>query len=1817
MMQRVYARERETMKRKRLTKPLSLLLSITMLLGMFSMGMPAQATSSLGENLGSPPAESGISSRYSKTLPDVPETKSVDLSDQMWVDVSKKLDLSEINAAGAASQSDEEAYIEAVAETLANPVGALGFEGVDQGDMVDVIVWLQQMPTALAETYGKKEIPFTNAYTAAAVKARQTIKASFSGSITFEYSEVFSGFAMTVPASKVQALGKMSGVYAVVPDTLMYADFTADPDYDFSGMKESREAFDIAEIHEAGITGDGVIVGVLDTGIDYNHPDLQDVYKGGWNFITASADHNVRNRADNDPMETTYVQWQASGQPETNSKGSEYYTSHGTHVSGTIAAQAENGDGTYKTLGLAPDVDLYVARVLGPYGSGATSGIIAAIDDFAVDGGHLPKADVINLSLGADSDTAYGADVYALNNAVIAGVNVAVSAGNNAGADTASRDTYTLGTPGTAYLPVTVAASQYGGTDIKTYNAVTAAAGTSNNTFGLLLEGMDIRNTFSDNTIGGTPAPVCVEGKGYEAYLAFGPNDTNPTLADLQAIPDGSLAGKVLVVKRGLNFTDFLAQAKRTGAGALVIVNSAAKGENYITNMAIGGANVDHLPIFSAYHSTSAKLTALAQNGTVYLQLGTLTTSPQAYEPAYFSSIGPVTETVGIKPDIMAPGWSIVSTQPAFITNPDHDPTNYDGAYASMSGTSMSAPHMTGILALMKEKYPDATPAEIKARLMNTADPNLIKALPDGTPASVFEVGAGFVDPYRAIMEDTTVYVTVADHIPGQASGTWIENQTLSSLNFGTTEAGSESARLPVTVHGAETFTVSVVYNNNTRYSLSAAANGVTLETGAVANGTFNAWVSVSENAGEGLYEGYLVVTAGGKSYVVPWAVSTGAPAAAFSADYILSERPIISTTTDTSVRASNRANATTLFFQYSGDAWPSGSADIILLSTDLTQIPYYYGSLSLASASPDKLYNVTSVLGYQAYAVDAEGNIASQKTTIADGAYYVAMTAGEGIWYGSGVVFTDGAPTLTTDSFIEIAPAAEELTFSGTIYSEAAALATQMGFTWDDPDYVLNGDSFPVDQSWNVLAFSANSGAGAVLSVGGSAYICNENGEFELTFSGISDEARESWDYLLTNGSNHALVGVDAYGYNYVGSWVQHGNAKSSPVTVTYGVVDPASQSQIKTVGVGMETTAGHSQGYVTATFNKAPTDVNEADVAVAVTNNGLNVTGLAYSGTSGKRMQWKFDLSPANVAQNIGATIVYGGQTYVADCVIDANGEPLPVLTNVQVGNGVLTATLSDAPFAMQQNNFELAFCLEGAPYDVGETTYSYSCTAGVATVTWTFNPITSSIYDRLFTAEVTYANTTLRGETILGKVLPQYNYQVELGVDSLNVSVGDTLALNVFITGEEAYSGYDITAAFDDTYLAFDSISDPDTMLVEDDGTVRFFKAGDQVEIGETPVVTLYFTVLDTVTGSQPVTFTVTNAHVTNAGNPDDDSFVTTIGAPVTAAAHNLTVTFRAGTGVVDFGTQTAYVRYNKAGLFTDSTYTEAFVIPTIEAQPGYQIVPPVWYDGAVSHRQNEIVTAAFTASAEFTAMAEAINYGFAVIPEGAIEDVTGLTVTGQATHDTDITFRVASLLAGNDLMVSYSIGNGEWVVLTAEEGVYTIPGAEILGKVTVRVTMTIEGEVAYHTFNGTPDGYKLALLTVASPVSGATYTIDGKPIFWAGQYLSEVGAYAYIVPADWTEQDFYDRLSYMIYTEEGEAVSRNVPVSYDGDINRNGRVTLTDAQITYDLYSGNLEYLNDNLTLLPILSRLEADMNADITVNMLDVRAIYSRMIQLPQ
>jgi subtilisin family serine protease len=259
----------------------------------------------------------------------------------------------------------------------------------------------------------------------------------------------------------------------------------------------------IEDLHNEGVTGDGIKVGVLDTGIDYNHPDLKNVYKGyrktdgedpttidqttvkGWDFVENDAD----------PMETTYEDWVNSGEP--NYGDHAYYTSHGTHVSGTIAAQEENTVDN-PALGVAPDVDLNGYRVLGPYGQGYSSSIIGGIDKAVQNG-----MDVINLSLGVALNDPLIAESVEINNATLAGVTCVISAGN------AGPGEKTLGSPGTAALGITVGASDF------PMAIPTVSATVGSETFdNMLLLGKDFKDNLE--TLTNKSYPIVFVGLGGE-----------------------------------------------------------------------------------------------------------------------------------------------------------------------------------------------------------------------------------------------------------------------------------------------------------------------------------------------------------------------------------------------------------------------------------------------------------------------------------------------------------------------------------------------------------------------------------------------------------------------------------------------------------------------------------------------------------------------------------------------------------------------------------------------------------------------------------------------------------------------------------------------------------------------------------------------------------------------------------------------------------------------------------------------------------------------------------------------------------------------------------------------------------------------------------------------------------------------------------------------------------------------------------------------------------------------------------------------------
>ncbi len=257
------------------------------------------------------------------------------------------------------------------------------------------------------------------------------------------YKHAFNGVAMSLPANQIKNLLKLKAVKAVWKNEK----FSIDPPKQAENNEQLKADEDnvanytpydgLDRLHEEGFTGKGIKIGILDTGIDYNHPDLKDAYKGGYDFVNN----------DNDPMETTYADWKKSGQPELSGSNT-YYTEHGTHVAGIIGGRGV-ANSEYKTLGAAPEADLYSYRVLGPYGSGTTANIIAALDKAVADG-----MDIVNMSLGASINDLLYATSVAVNNVVLSGVTTVVAAGNS------GDQMYTLGSPGSSALALTVVLPQ-------------------------------------------------------------------------------------------------------------------------------------------------------------------------------------------------------------------------------------------------------------------------------------------------------------------------------------------------------------------------------------------------------------------------------------------------------------------------------------------------------------------------------------------------------------------------------------------------------------------------------------------------------------------------------------------------------------------------------------------------------------------------------------------------------------------------------------------------------------------------------------------------------------------------------------------------------------------------------------------------------------------------------------------------------------------------------------------------------------------------------------------------------------------------------------------------------------------------------------------------------------------------------------------------------------------------------------------------------------------------------------------------------------
>jgi subtilisin family serine protease len=535
-----------------------------------------------------------------------------------------------------------------------------------------------------------------------------------------QYQDAYDGIKVRVPLRDLARLTALPGVERVLAVAqYQMANVTSSL---FTGVPAAWSA-------GTGFTGKGVKIAVIDTGIDYTHAD----FGGSGNPAAYTANDGVTLAGSGFPnakvaggFDFVGDAYDAGGSgdaviphPDPNPLDC---AGHGTHVAGTIAGYGVTADGqTYRgpydaqTLsseqfqvgpGVAPSAQLYALKVFGC--SGSTDAVIDAID-WAVKN-HM---NVINLSLGApfgSLGSPFGGpdspDAVAADNAAQAGV-VVVAAGGNSGSAA-----YTESTPGVASRAIEVAA----------VDAVPSLPGA------ILGIGSGIRaidaNGAVDFPVSGT-LDVLEDGSG---GIGLG-----CAAADYASVKPGDI---VVTLRGTCPRTDRAALGQAAGAAAVVMVNTTA-GTFPPQEGTIHGVTIPFLGV-----PPSAGPALLGADGTAVTITGPISMPNPTYRTtADFSAGGPRSGDSALKPDIAAPGVSVLSAAAGTGIGGERE-----------SGTSMAAPQVAGAAALVLQAHPRWTPEQVKAALMNTASPTAITGYDPRVD------GAGLIQPRRAV--DTLVLAT-------------------------------------------------------------------------------------------------------------------------------------------------------------------------------------------------------------------------------------------------------------------------------------------------------------------------------------------------------------------------------------------------------------------------------------------------------------------------------------------------------------------------------------------------------------------------------------------------------------------------------------------------------------------------------------------------------------------------------------------------------------------------------------------------------------------------------------------------------------------------------------------------------------------------------------------------------------------------------------------------------------------------------------------------------------------------------------------------
>jgi subtilisin family serine protease len=572
------------------------------------------------------------------------------------------------------------------------------------------------------------------------------------GQVIYRYKKVFNGASMVLPDDNVGAVASMRGVKRVFLDELVELDTDESPA--FVGAPVLWEALGGQEV-----AGEGVVVGVIDSGIWPEHPSFSDPDPSGKPYAAPPflPGHNGFTGAPRSTCDFGNTAWNPNDAPFTcNNKligayrfqdTAEYLGSltaaefksardsdgHGTHTASTAAGNAGVeasilGTSFGTISGIAPRAHVIMYRTAwGPNGTSYYSDLTAAVEQAALDG-----VDALNYSIGGGSDPFNEAPSLAFLAAYKNGVFVSCSAGN----DGPDPDTVGHRCPWTT----TVGAS----TQSRTFEGYIHIE--ANNTDTLDLVGV---------SIGGDAAGELVLGADYGDALCGSADGVNP-------FPPGTFTSdQIVVCQRGI-----VARVEKSGnvmvggAGGMILYNPAVQTLNadnhFVPTVHIDDVAGQTLLDFMASHT-----------GETVALTGGVKVFGQGDVMAAFSSRGGPGQALGIsKPDITAPGVNILaghSPMPAFpFVGGGGAPGNL---FQAIGGTSMSAPHIAGAAALLSQMHPDWTPGQIKSALMMTAWTDGVVKEDGVTPADPFDYGSGRLDLTKAGDVGVTISATGADFV--------------------------------------------------------------------------------------------------------------------------------------------------------------------------------------------------------------------------------------------------------------------------------------------------------------------------------------------------------------------------------------------------------------------------------------------------------------------------------------------------------------------------------------------------------------------------------------------------------------------------------------------------------------------------------------------------------------------------------------------------------------------------------------------------------------------------------------------------------------------------------------------------------------------------------------------------------------------------------------------------------------------------------------------------------------------------------------------